>query len=186
MAEGETGLSRQKGKCVGKSRQINPISLELVFRGPNEECSHNPNEISSLGSELIFRQIPGKLVQGCRHAQWFWRGRGLRRTLLDPVAGCVIRAPAAPTRLGLLPTRPLAFRLAAGMLPLAYPRVRPEPPAADPARSLPGLWHGDASWSPRFAASGPGFRSEGLGHFWKVWVGHFSRAPKPKGDQNPW
>jgi hypothetical protein len=51
----------------------------------------------------------------------------------------------SPTGLGLLPAPDLAFRLPAGMLAISHMRVRPEPPAADRARSLPGLWLGDAS-----------------------------------------
>jgi hypothetical protein len=31
------------------------------------------------------------------------------------------------------------------MLAVTYSRVRPEPPTANRTRSLPGLWHGDAS-----------------------------------------
>src|ERR1017187_3580955 len=40
------------------------------------------------------------------------------------------------------------------MLAASYSRVRPEPLAADRTRSLPGLWHGDASWSPRVGTDG--------------------------------
>src|SRR5208283_1075602 len=40
----------------------------------------------------------------------------------------------------------LAFRLPAGMLAFPHSRVWPEPTAADRTRSLPGLWHGYASW----------------------------------------
>src|ERR1017187_9525141 len=47
----------------------------------------------------------------------------------------------------------LTFRLPADMLPVAYSRIWPEPPAANRRRSLPGLCHGDASWSPRVGAS---------------------------------
>jgi len=60
----------------------------------------------------------------------------------------------------------------------SLPRIRPEPPEADRTWSLPGLWHGDASWSPPFGADGPRLRSKCLGHFWKAGVGKFSRAPK--------
>jgi hypothetical protein len=59
MAHAGTGLLRRGGKCAGKSRGINAIRPELVFRGADHECSHNPNEISALGSELVFRDIPG-------------------------------------------------------------------------------------------------------------------------------
>src|ERR1039458_9812748 len=67
------------------------------------------------------------------------------RTLIDAVGDGVARVPAAPTGLGFLPPRRLAFRLPAGMLAATYSRVWAEPLAADRTRSLPGLWHGDAS-----------------------------------------
>src|ERR1017187_10573737 len=154
MAQAGTGLSRRKGECAGKSRRINEIRPELVFRGPDHYCSHNPNEISALRPELVFRERPGKLVQRRGQPQRFWRGWGLRRALVDPPGDGVAWVPAAPTGLGFLPARGLAFRLPAGMLAVSYSRVRPGPPAADRTRSLPGLWHGDASWSPRVGTDG--------------------------------
>lgn len=168
MAQARTGLLRRKGKCAGKPRRINKIRLELVFRGPEQECSHNAHQISALASELVFRDVPGKLVQRNRHSQRFRRRVCLRRALLDPVGGGVVRVPVAPTRLGLPPARGLAFQLAAGMLPVSHSFIRPEPPAADRAGSLPGLWHGDASSSPRFASVRLEFRSDCLGHFWQA------------------
>ncbi len=154
MAEAGTGLSQRRGKCAGKSRRINHIRTELVFRGPDDYCSHNTNEISALGSELVFRELPGQLVQWRGHSQWFWRGLCLRRALVNPPGDGVARVPVAPTGLGLLSPRGLAFRFPAGLLAVSYSRVRPEPPAAHRTRSLPGLWHGDASWSPRLATGG--------------------------------
>jgi hypothetical protein len=173
MAQARTGLFRRYGKCAEKSHAINYIRLELVFRGADEKCAQNPNEISSLASELVFRDIPGKLVQRRGHSQWFGRGFG-RCALLDPVGGCVLRVPSTPNRLGLLAAGALTFRLAAGLLPDADSRVRKEPPAADRARSLPGLWHGVPLWSPRRLSEGRVFRSKRLGHFWRVQVGRFS------------
>jgi hypothetical protein len=102
----------------------------------------------------------------------------LRRALVNPPGDGIARVPEAPTGLGLLPARGLAFRLPAGMLAVSYSRVWPEPTAADRTRSLPGLWHGDASWSPCGGTDDPRLRSECLGHFWKAGVGKFSRAPK--------
>jgi hypothetical protein len=177
MPDARTGLSRRKGKCVGKPCGISQIQPELVFRGAHHECSHNPNEISALGAELVFREEPGELVQGRGYAQWFWSGLCLRRPLINPPRDGVARVPASPTGLCLLPSRRLAVGLPARMLAVSYSRVRPEPPAADRARSLPGLWHGDASWSPRTGAT-VGFSSACLGQFWKVGAGQFSQAPK--------
>jgi hypothetical protein len=64
------------------------------------------------------------------------------------------------------------------MLAASNSRVRPEPLAADRTRSLPGLWHGDASWSPRVGTDGRRLRSECLDQFWKAGDGNFSQAPK--------
>jgi hypothetical protein len=63
MEQTGTGLLRRRGKCAGKSCGINQIRADLVFRGPDHQCSHNPNEISELHAELVFREVPGKLVQ---------------------------------------------------------------------------------------------------------------------------
>ena len=169
MGEAASGLFRQAGKCAGNPRRIRHIGAELVFRRPQQKCAHNPNEISSLWAELVFREIPGKLVQRGRHPQRLRRFL-LRRALLDPVGRSVFRIPPPPTRLCLTTARALAFRLAAGMLPLSYSRVRPEPPPTDCAWSLPRLGHGDASSSPR-AGRGQGLRSDCLGHFWRAQAG---------------
>jgi hypothetical protein len=153
MGEAVSGLLRRRGKCAGKSRWISEISPELVFRSPDHQCSHSPNEISALGSELVFRQLPRELVQGGGQTQWFRRRGGLRRALVDPPCDGVAWVPPTPTSLGLPPARCLAFWLPAGLLALSYSRVRPEPLAADRTRSLPDLWHGDALWSPRVGAA---------------------------------
>ena len=130
---------------------------------------------------MVFREVPGELVQRRGYAQWFWNGLCLRRPAVNPPRDGVARVPAAPIALRLLPPRRLAVRLPAGMLALSYARVRPEPPAADRTWSLPGLWHGDASWSPRTGAT-VGFSSACLGQFWKVGAGQFSQAPKAVSD----
>jgi hypothetical protein len=62
MAQARTGLLRKKGKCAGKPLGINKMRPELVFPEPDQECCQNRNEISALGSELVFRELPGKLV----------------------------------------------------------------------------------------------------------------------------
>ena len=149
MPDARTGLSPRKGKCAGKPCGISQIQPELVFRGAHHECSHNPNEISALGAELVFRELPGELIQRRGHVQWFWSGLCLRRPLVNPPRDGVARVPAVPTGLRLLTSRRLAVGLPAGVLAVSYARVRPEPPTANRTRSLPGLWHGDASWSPR-------------------------------------
>ena len=150
MRQAGTGLFGQKGKCAGKWRGINKIRPELVFRGADEKCSHKPNEISALRSELVFRELPGQLVQGNGQAQRLRRWLGLRRTLIEAVGDGIVWVAAVPTGLGFLSADGLALWVAAGMLAISYPRVRPEPPAADEAWSLPSLWHrDDPSWSSR-------------------------------------
>jgi hypothetical protein len=72
------------------------IRPELVFRGTQEDSAENPNEIGAFSPELVFCHIPGKLVQGRRHAQRFGRRIGCDCALLDPVSGCVLRVPDAP------------------------------------------------------------------------------------------
>ena len=145
MPEAGTGLFRPSGKCAGNLPEISYIHAELVFRGAEEESAHNTNEISTFGSELVFRQIPGKLVQRRWQAQRFGRRIGTQCPLLDTVGGCVVRVPHAPARLRLATPPRLALRCGAGALPRADSRVRPKPPPADGARSLPGLGHGSSS-----------------------------------------
>ena len=148
MAEVATGLFRRNGKCAGKPHRMSDIRPELVFRGTQEDSTQNHNEIGAFSPELIFRQIPGKLVQRRRHSQRFGRRIGCDRALLDPVSGGVLRVPDAPVRLRLTAPRCLTFWLAAGPLSRSDSRVRSKPPPANRARSLPGLWHGDPPWSP--------------------------------------
>jgi hypothetical protein len=145
MPEAGTGLFRRSGKCAGNHRRISYIRPELVFRGSEEKSAHNANEISTFGSELVFRQIPGKLVQRHPHAQRLGGSIGAQCPLLDAIGGCVLRVPRAPARLSLATPRRLALRCRAGALPRADSRVRPKPPPADSARSLPGLGHGSSS-----------------------------------------
>lgn len=130
--------------CAGNPGGIRKICAELVFRRTHQECAHNPKQISALRPELVFRQVPGELAQRLGQTQWFWRSC-LRRALLEPVGRGVIRVRGAPPGLGPPPPRGLALRLAAGVLTVSHSWIRPEPPAADRARSLPGLGHRDPS-----------------------------------------
>ena len=78
-----TGLSRRGGKCAGKRLGISRIRFGLVFRGLDEKCAHNRNEISALAGELVFRQVPGKSVQGWGRAERF--GVGVLVALLEAI-----------------------------------------------------------------------------------------------------
>ena len=180
MREVGTGLLRRRGKCAGNSRGISEIGANLVFRSAKDQCSHNTNKISTLRAELVFREVPGKLVERRGHSQRFG-GFGLRRrALVDSPCDGVAGVKITPVCLGFLTARCLAFRVPAGALPGTHSRVRPEPPATDGARFLPGLGHrDDLSSSPRVQP--PGSRrvsSECLGHFWRAEVGQFWKAPK--------
>jgi hypothetical protein len=146
MREAGTGLLRGKGKCAGNSRGISEIRADLVFRCAEDQCSQKPNEIRGLHTELVFREAPGKLVEWRGHAQRF-RSLRLRRALVNPPRNAIAGIPIAPVRLGPLTARRLTFRIPAGSLTGAHSRVRPEPPATDCARSLPGLGHRDDSSS---------------------------------------
>ena len=143
MREVGTGLLRKQGKCAGNCCGIREIQADLVFRGADDECSHNPNEICALRAELVFRDVPGKLVQWRGQSQRF-RCFGVRRRA--PVNSPCDRIPGvaiAPVCLGLLTACLLAVRTTASSLPASHSRIRPEPPATDGARSLPGLGHRD-------------------------------------------
>ena len=143
MREVGTGLLRRKRKYAWNCCGISEIRADLVFRGADDECSHNANEISSLWAELVFRDVPGKLVEWWGQSQRF-RCFGVRRRApvdspCDGVAGVAI----TPACLGLLTARGLAVGIPAGALATSHSRVGPEPPATDCARSLPGLGHRD-------------------------------------------
>ena len=99
-----------------------------------------------------------------RKSQGFWR-LWLCRAPVYPPGGGITPVPLAPTRLRFPPAIGLTFRPATGPLPVSYSRIRPEPPAADGAWSLPGLWHrDDSSLSSRFDSL-DGARSKCLGQF---------------------
>ena len=161
-----SGLFRRRGKCAGIHRGINDLRLQLVFRGPQEKCANNPNEISAFATELVFREVPGKLVQRGRDTQRFGVFGGVRpMALVDPVGDSVTGVAGSPTGLGFLAAGLLAVRPIAGSLTLADSRVRTEPPPADPARFLPGFGHA-RPWSPGW-----------VGQFCRAGVGRFSQAP---------
>jgi hypothetical protein len=143
MRDLRTGLLRKWRESAGNCCGISEIQANLVFRGADDQCSHNANEISTLQAELVFRDVPGKLVERRWHSQQLG-GFGLRRgALIDSPCDGVAGVPITPVCLGLLTARRLAFRLPASALPASHSRVRPEPPATDRARSLPGLGHRD-------------------------------------------
>ena len=97
----------------------------------------------------------------------------MRRAPVNPPGDGIARVPAAPTCLRFLPAGSLTFRRVTGPLSDSYSRIRPEPPAADSAWSLPSLWHRDDSSSSSRKDSRRWVRSECLRHFWRVRTGHF-------------
>jgi hypothetical protein len=85
------------------------------LRGPKQNCSHNPNEVSAFGPELGLRDVPWK------SAQWSWQAQRLRLPLLSAAIfnaprDEVVRIPLSPRFLLLLAARGLAFRSSAGLL----------------------------------------------------------------------
>ena len=100
-------------------------------------------------TELVFREVPGKLLQWRRQMERF-RRRCLRGTLVQSPGDGVVRVPLSPVGLRILPSGGLTLRLATGSLPISHSRVRLEPPAADCTGLLPDLRHrDDPSWSSR-------------------------------------
>ncbi len=93
--------------------------------------SHNPNEISVLASELVFREIPGTSAHRWRRSQWL--GRLVLVALADPMGGRVAGVAGAPTGLCLLAAGLLPVRLTAGALAVADPVER------DSRLPLPGF-----------------------------------------------
>jgi hypothetical protein len=53
-------LPTHRRKWGRNLRAINRMRLELVLRGTEEKCPHNPNEVSTFNSELVLRNVPGK------------------------------------------------------------------------------------------------------------------------------
>ena len=153
------------------------MQADLVFRRAHQECAHNSQEISGFAAELVFREVPGKLVQWGGNTQRLWRPF-LGDSPLETIAGGVVRVLRTPPRLGPSPSRRLALRLTASMLALPDPRIRTEPVATDGAGSLPESGHRDPSSPCPQHTSRAAFKSGRLGHFWRAEVGNFSRAPK--------
>jgi hypothetical protein len=151
------------------------MRLELVLRGIEEKCPHNPHKISTFNSELVLRDIPGKSRQGRTQAQRFrWSAKGTAD--LDPAGDEVVWVPGAPCRLGLLAAGSLTIGLSAGALTGSYPWIGPEPAAADTAGFLMSVGHGDLS-SPSHLYRGQhilrkaGRRTKG--NFLQAQAGHF-------------
>ena len=140
-----TGLFRRGGKCAGKPFPFSEIGLELVFHRLEEKSAHNRNEINALAWELVFRQVPGKLVQ--RRGSTERLGVRVLVALLNAIGGGIARIAGTPTGLCFLSPGLLAVRLAAGVLAVADPVIWLEPPAADPAGPLVGIGHAGPSSS---------------------------------------
>ena len=141
-------------KWARKSRRINEMQSDLVFRGAHQECAHNSKEISRFTADLVFRDVPGKSVQRRGYTQRL-RHPLLAVAPLKTIAGRVVRVLRPPPRLTPFPSRRLAIRLTACALTWSDSRIGTEPPAADGTGSLPGSGHRDSS-SPR-----PAHRSGG-------------------------
>ena len=94
-------------------------------------------------------------------------GVGLRRALVEPPSDGVVRIPAPPVRLRLLPSRGLTFRLPAGVLAVSY------------SRDLAGTTGGRSNtvssrprpWDAFIFTMATRLKSYGPGQFWKAEVG---------------
>ena len=105
-----------------------------------------PMKSAPCASELVFREVPGKSVQRRGRADRF--GGLILVALGDSMGGRVAGVAGAPTGLRLLAASFLAVRFTASALAVADSHVWPEPPSADPARSLPGIGHARSSSPP--------------------------------------
>lgn len=161
-----SGLFRRTGVVARICRCINQIAAGLVFRGVSRECAHNRNEISAFAAELVFREIPGELVQGRGDPKRLRLCCLIVVALVDSVCGGVAGVLLAPDCLGFLAPGGLAVRVTAGSLTIAYSRIRIEPPQADPAGALPGSGHAPSSHSSQVV------------NFSRAEVVNFWRAPK--------
>ena len=140
-------LRRSWLKCVCNPCRINQISLELVLRGPKQDYAQKPNEICTFDSELVLRDVPGKLVQWRRQPQWFRRSI-LLTAFVDSPRDEVIRVPVPPTLLRLDSPGSLASFISTGALTRSDSRIGTEPTAANTTRFFSDFRHGDSS-SPR-------------------------------------
>ena len=117
------------------------LAPPLVLRDTQEDFAEDPKEVRTLRPELVLRDVPGKSVQRRRDPQRRRRRRRrrrhLRRPRLQPPRHEVVRVARPPRRLRLLPTRRLALRRRAHLLPITDAGVGLEPATADPARALP-------------------------------------------------
>lgn len=111
------------------------LPADLVFRVPHENSPQRGYELRSRRRELVLGHIPGKRIE---------RGPRLRRlrpllitTSGDPVRRRVLGIALAPRRLRRRPPPSPTLRLRTDALPCAYPNVRDEPAAAEPARTRP-------------------------------------------------
>jgi hypothetical protein len=134
-------------KCICNFNGVRRIHPELVLRGMQQECPHNPYEISAFDAELVLRDVPWKSTQGGRQTQRF-RRLEQRPACLHAPSNEVIPVVATPSSLRLGAALRLALRYAASSLPSSDSRIGAEPPPADAARSFPRVRHSDLS-SPR-------------------------------------
>jgi hypothetical protein len=88
---------------------------------------------------LVFREIPGELVQGCRDAERFRRWWGLDVALVDAVGCAVAGVSRSPVCLGFPAPGGLTSGATTGSLASAYSRIRIEPSQADPTGAFSGV-----------------------------------------------
>jgi len=128
--------------CI--SRRIYGIaaqSTRLSLHPFEQKSAHSPKETSTLDSELVLRDIPGKFRERRRNLQRF-RSAFVGVSRLKSPSTEVVGITRTPGGL-LLPTpRCLAGESFTGALPAANPGIGSEPPPADAAGSLRPWRHG--------------------------------------------
>ena len=117
------------------------MAVGLVFRCIEQEYAHNRNEINAFAAELVFREVPGELVQGRRDTERFRLWWGLGVALIDSVGCAVAGVSRSPVGLGFLTPGGLTGGVTAGPLAISYSRIRIEPSQADPTGAFPGSGH---------------------------------------------
>jgi hypothetical protein len=98
-----------------------------------------PEEVAPHGAEVVLGDVPREVRQRRRKLQRL-EDRALscaRAPLLKPARREVVRITSPPRRLRPCPPRLLARSLRTCPLPQPHPRIRKEPPPADPAWALP-------------------------------------------------
>jgi putative transposase len=173
-------LLRDRDRIFGKEfvDQVQAMSIKQVLSAPRSpwQRAYVERVIGTIRRECLDHLIVYNERSLYRHLKIFVDYYHRSRTHLALEKDTPEPRPIQKPECGGIPS--------AGPLPDSYSQIRAEPPAADRAWSLPGLWHRDDSSSSSRRVRASWVRSgECQGHFWRVRLGQFWRAPKSGG---PW